>query len=337
MSGGNLRSPLPKESVQAIGRFLFLGVIMIDFKTYEEQIAILKGRNLIIENESAAIDFIAANNYYNVINAYKSVFIKTGVTPETFIDGTTFGDIISLYAFDKHIRLIFSEYLIEVERTFKSVVAYEFSKAHPYHDSDYTNINNFDILHEPIESSKLTTGLYNRLQGEQLSGNKMICHYIKNYAGRVPLWVFSNVMSFGTVSKFFMCMKEIDKRSVAKNLSSLLHKNVQFNDISNSIKILVLLRNKAAHDQRIYDFSSERLVVSHNNALMQTYHITKPKNDLFGAIGCMYDFMDQELFEHFKILIKDAVKKLQRDVNNTVAQKIVTATGIPKSFFKKQQ
>lgn len=307
---------------------------MIDFKTYDEQITILKNRNLIIGDESAAKDFIAANNYYNVINAYKSVFIKTGVTPEAFIEGTTFSDIISLYAFDKHIRLILSEYLIDVERTFKSVVAYEFSKAHPCHDLDYTNINNFDIINEPIESSKLATGLYTRLQGERVSGNKMICHYIQNYAGRVPLWVFSNVMSFGTVSKFFMCMKEIDKRSVAKNLSSLLHKNVQFNDISNSIKILVLLRNKAAHDQRLYDFSSERLVVSHNNALMKAYHIIKPKNDLFGAIGCMYDFMDQELFGHFKILIKDAIKKLQQAVNNTVAQKIITATGIPKSFLK---
>lgn len=332
-----LAKPVAKRERPNNWAFSFLGVIMIDFKTYEEQITILKGRNLIIENESAAIDFIAANNYYNVINAYKSVFIKTGVTPETFIDGTTFSDIISLYAFDKHIRLVFSEYLIEVERTFKSVIAYEFSKAHPCHDLDYTNINNFDITNEPIESSKLATGLYNRLQGERLSSNKMICHYIQHYAGRVPLWVFANVMSFGTVSKFFMCMKENDKRSVAKNLSTILHKNVQFNDINNSIKILVLLRNKAAHDQRIYDFSSERLVVSHNNVLMQAYHITKPKNDLFGAIGCMYDFMDQDLFEHFKNLIKDAVKKLYQAVNNTIAQKIVTATGIPKSFFKKQQ
>lgn len=307
---------------------------MIDFKTYEEQIAILKSRNLIIGDESSAIAFLAANNYYNVINAYKSVFIKVGFSPETFIDGTTFGDIVSLYAFDKHLRLILSEYLIEVERTFKSVIAYEFSKAHPCHDLDYTNINNFDIINEPIESSKLTTGLYSRLQGERQSGNKMICHYIKNYAGRVPLWVFSNVMSFGTVSKFFMCMKEVDKRSVAKNLTALLNKNVKFNDISNSIKILVLLRNKAAHDQRIYDFSSERLVVSHNNALMKAYNITKPRNDLFGAIGCMYDFMDQQLFEHFKTLLKGAVKSLQKAVNITAAQKIIDATGIPKSFFK---
>lgn len=306
---------------------------MIDFKTYEDQIRILKNRNLIIDDEQAAIAFLAANNYYNVINAYKDIFIQAGVTPEKYIDGTKFQEIISLYTFDKNLRLIFSEFLIEVERTFKSIISYEFAKTYPNHDLDYTNINNFDIINEPIESSQLATGLYNRLQKENATGNKMIGHYIRHYGGRVPLWVFSNIMSFGTASKFFMCMKEIDKRNVAKNLSHTLHNNIQFNDISNSIKILVLLRNKAAHDQRIYDFSSERLIVSNNNRLIKKYNITKTKNDLFGAICCMYDFMNETQHKSFENLLINTINSLKHNTKTINAKKIITATGIPQQYL----
>ena len=41
------------------------------FKTYREQLDILRSRNLIIENEERAIDILRRVNYYNLINGYK--------------------------------------------------------------------------------------------------------------------------------------------------------------------------------------------------------------------------------------------------------------------------
>lgn len=305
---------------------------MIDFKTYDQQIEILQNRNLLIGDKRSAINFLNLNNYYNVINAYKDIFIQQGITPEKFLDGTTFDDFVQLYNFDKLIRLAVSDFLIIIERTFKSIIAYEFSKLHGNANLDYTNINNFDTLNEPTESSKLVTYISNQINHDYNAGNEMIRHYIDNH-GVVPLWVNVNLMTFGTMSKFYMCMKEIDKRNVAKNLSDVLGRNIQFNDISNSIKILVLLRNKTAHDQRIYDFSSGQLIVSHNNKLLKRYS-ESPKNNFFGSLCCMHDFLLQTDFYNLQQLLCNFIKELENNVNQSIMNRILNKMGIPLTFIK---
>lgn len=55
---------------------------MIDFRSYEEQINILKTRGLTIPDEQLAIEILKQNNYYYLINGYKDIFIETGKTPE---------------------------------------------------------------------------------------------------------------------------------------------------------------------------------------------------------------------------------------------------------------
>lgn len=53
--------------------FLF---IMKEFKTIDEQIELLKSRGLTFENEKFAKNMLLQNNYYNIINGYKELFIK---------------------------------------------------------------------------------------------------------------------------------------------------------------------------------------------------------------------------------------------------------------------
>ena len=57
---------------------------MIDFKTYEEQIEILKNRGMTIPNENFAKNKLQQNNYYNLINGYKEPFLQIGITPEQY-------------------------------------------------------------------------------------------------------------------------------------------------------------------------------------------------------------------------------------------------------------
>ena len=44
------------------------------FKTYRQQLNILRSRNLIIDNGSKAIDILKKEGYYNIINGYKEIF-----------------------------------------------------------------------------------------------------------------------------------------------------------------------------------------------------------------------------------------------------------------------
>ena len=48
----------------------------IDETDYDEQVEILKSRGLLIANETEAKYMLKVNNYYNVVNAYKDIFIQ---------------------------------------------------------------------------------------------------------------------------------------------------------------------------------------------------------------------------------------------------------------------
>ena len=48
---------------------------MKEFKTYEEQIELLKIRGLKFENEEFALNKLQEDNYYSIINGYKDLFL----------------------------------------------------------------------------------------------------------------------------------------------------------------------------------------------------------------------------------------------------------------------
>ncbi len=76
------------------------------FKTYEEQLQILKGRGLSVDDETRAIDILSRANYYNIVNGYKKVFLKRNlngniISPEEYKENSTFEELYSLYSFPK--------------------------------------------------------------------------------------------------------------------------------------------------------------------------------------------------------------------------------------------
>ena len=66
-------------------------------------------------------------NYYNIINGYKELFITPGTT-DNFITGTTFEEIYCLYDFDRELRNILFKQILKVENILRSLIAYNFSE-----------------------------------------------------------------------------------------------------------------------------------------------------------------------------------------------------------------
>lgn len=305
---------------------------MIDFKTYEEQIEILKNRNLIIDNEKSAKKILALHNYYNVINGYKDIFLKKGINPETFNKGTHFNEIVAIHQFDKCLKNELLRPLALIERTVKSVISYEFSKAHPNHD--YLNINNFDNTNI-VGCSRLMTKL-NKVKISAINDlNPMIMHYHTKY-NAIPLWVFVNLLTFGTVSKFFNFMKQSEKSNVCKRISSIIGYSIFPDEMENTIKILVLLRNNCAHDQRIYDFNSGALFVSQKNPLLKEYSISTPKNDLFGAIACLKILSEDYSFNLLKSNLNNTYRDISQKIISIAPEQFSLASGIPQDFLAEQ-
>ncbi len=317
---------------------------MIDFKTYEEQIEILKSRGMrILDSEKdAAIQLLKCNNYYNIINGYKDLFVEKGINPERYLPGVSFKEVYDLHQFDKELRLELSHILIVIERTFGSIVSYEFSKLHPNHDADYLDISNYNTSLTKLDSttqqsitqaSELIRNFNNELNNAIDKADPMICHYKARY-NRVPLWVFINKLTFGTLSKMFKCLKDQERTAITQSINQISHMNLFPNDIQKALSVLVLLRNKCAHDQRIYDFNPSPTSIKPNDSLNkfisnQSYNT----QSLFGAISCLSLFVPLPAFNEFVKRFKNNIIKLFSTIHSIPTQRILDKMGVPQSFL----
>lgn len=63
------------------------------------------------------MDFLEQENYYNVINGYKDLFLEKGaddlpLIPERYLPNTHFNELQSLFLFDRDLRILFLKYIL---------------------------------------------------------------------------------------------------------------------------------------------------------------------------------------------------------------------------------
>lgn len=186
---------------------------MKEFKTYQEQIEILKSRGIkfnSIDDELNAVNILKEFGYYNLINGYKEMFIDYD---DIYLPNTKLTEIRNLYIFDRKLREIFLKYILQVEVTLKSHISYTFSQL--YGHENYLVYNNFDTTLRDSYSkiTKLIAKIQNEISNK--SNDPSISHYLVKY-DYIPLWVLSNIITFGTLSKFYSLMKQNDRQAVSR-------------------------------------------------------------------------------------------------------------------------
>lgn len=67
------------------------------FTTTNAQLKKLRAKGMAISNGSRAKKIIELENYYNLINGYKPLFLKQSGTDETYKEGTRFEEVYALY------------------------------------------------------------------------------------------------------------------------------------------------------------------------------------------------------------------------------------------------
>ena len=103
-----------------------------EFKTIDQQIDILRKKGLIIDDEQRAYDILLKENYF-FLNGYRHLFMNSP-SDKTFISGSTFSELYSLFLFDRYSRNIFFKNLLIIENRLKSVISYQMSKKYGYRD-----------------------------------------------------------------------------------------------------------------------------------------------------------------------------------------------------------
>ena len=149
------------------------------FKTLDEQIDILTKKGLVVEDIDAAKTILLRENYF-FLSGYRHLFMKPDDN-KTYLEGTTFNELYSMFLFDRQIRNIIFKNILIVENNLKSILAYIMSKNHGFKENNYLNPNNF------VKDSRRNRQINDliRKMKRQISVNgkqhTATAHYIINY------------------------------------------------------------------------------------------------------------------------------------------------------------
>lgn len=304
------------------------------YKSYRQQLNILRSRGMVIgkgSQGSRVMHILERENYYNVINGYKELFLAskaTATTDEVYKIGTTFDEVYALYNFDRELRNIYLKYLLKLENTFKTVISHEFSVK--YGHDNYLKIENFDNSNERNISSsiKLIGDIQQEIARQMSKHHSVVTHYMTEH-GYIPLWVLVNVLTFGKIENFYKNMKPIDKTIVAKQF------HLQPEEFAKFMHMLALARNKCAHDERFFDIKFKDRIHTKSIKNFSVLGIVRAKDGSYTygthdsyAIAIMFALLlSKSDVNDFISSIKFAFMKLQKQLHTISVTDIMSIMG----------
>lgn len=300
-----------------------------NFKTIDEQIEILKEKNLIIEDEETAKEILLRENYFFLMG-YRHVFMISS-KERKFIPGTTFSEVYSLFTFDRNFRNIIFKNVLVIENQLKSILSYQLSKKYGYKEKDYLNPKNFTNDHDKKRRVKdVLEKMKRQIRINSLHHNAT-AHYANSY-GYIPLWVLVKVLSFGIVCELYTILKKEDKIEIADIF------NTTPEDLSNYLIILSNYRNLCAHEDIVYENKTERYI--EDNIYHEELNIPKMdaeyiygKNDLFAVIIIFKVLLTDDSFRLMLKEIEYEIEKLDGRIDSIPIEKILDRMGFPTNYM----
>ena len=205
--------------------------------SYADQIALLSSRGLVIANVPDATDFLRRVGYYR-FSGYCLAFEKSR---HAFWPSVTFEQVRATYEFDLALRDVVTEALEVVEVDFRTTVAYHLGGK--YGAFGHTAPANF--------FSQFNHAVWiTKLHDETCRSSELfVTHFKATYAEfpDLPIWVVTELMSFGSLSQMFSGLLKIDKKAIA------LPYGLQPDVLGSWLHHMTYVRNLCAHHSRLWD------------------------------------------------------------------------------------
>ena len=217
--------------------------------SFQDQILLLKSRNLIIEDESEALSYLQGISYYR-LSAYFSPYQSF---KDKFDNNITFEQIIKTYSFDRELRLLIFDCIERIEVAIRTQFIYQMSLQHndshwqdnqthfitPYYNKIGKLVNPFTDFQAIISKAKIAR-----------TPETFIKHYINIYKtpSNPPSWMCFELLTIGELSHIYRGLKNnTDKKRIADFFD--LHPTV----FTSWIHTLTYVRNICAHHSRLWN------------------------------------------------------------------------------------
>lgn len=339
------------------------------YKTYRQLLNKLRSRGMVINKGSQGsrvMRILEQENYYNVINGYKALFLEreaTATVDEKYKDGTTFDEEYALYCFDREVRNTYLKFLLKIENSLKTVISHEFSSI--YGHDNYLKLANFQSTastdpgdlnyiakknnlklpgdlrrvqqisaeENAAAVTKLIGDIHQEIARQMNKHHQVVTHYMTQH-GYIPLWVLVNVLTFGKITNFYLHMKSSDKMRVAKFFS------VNVKELHKYMTMLGLARNKCAHDERFYDISFRQRLHTKGIKNFSVLGIkTQPDgsyisgtNDAYAIAIIFAILLSKTDLREFVSVMKSSFAKLDKQLHTISMEDIMETMGYHKDW-----
>ncbi len=276
-----------------------------------EQIAKLKERGMIIDDEAKAKEILLDVGYYR-LGFYTFPFERKVVEwrrcvhrcsrseilrhrDHILMEGIKFDDIVELYYFDTDLRRLLMCFINRIEVNFRTQITYTVSN-HYRHDPVWF-VDPAVVSHEYIVSFPTVY--------DGIRKNDVIKLHHRKYPNEeyAPAWKTLEFMTMGNVCALYSSLKEESlKREIAKRYHCSL------DSFCNYIETIRRLRNKCAHGNCLYDVQIAEGLKTHPADISE-----QNRHNIAGAIGVV------------KYLIAQISHNRLNDLNKGL-EKILTAT-----------
>lgn len=212
--------------------------------TIDEQVIILKERNMVIPNETKAKEVLLDIGYYRLgfyWFPFEIGYPDKNKREHKFKENTTFDMALTLYYFDNDLRNILIPYLHRIEINLRTKIIYyvsNFYKNNPTWFADSRVINDHFIEYLPTCYSNIRK-------------NKAIKQHHKKYSTDkyAPAWKTLEYMTFGDMLFLFENLKKEELRykiALTYNITNL-------EVFENQMQIIRVIRNSCAHGHNLFD------------------------------------------------------------------------------------
>jgi abortive infection bacteriophage resistance protein len=230
------------------------------WKSYQELLELVKSRNMLVTDESAALSYLERIGYYRLsaywypFREFKLEIIEgkgmVGVKQDTFVQNTCFVDAAQLYVFDKQLRLLAQDALERIEVAIRVDIAHLLGERNTFAHQDISHfhttfagrVNRHTNQSAFLDWQDKYAGLINR------SKEDFVKHYRMTHGDDLPIWVATEVWDFGALSQLFAMMKVPDQQYIATKYGVN-----DFKVFSSWLRSLNYLRNLVAHHSRLWN------------------------------------------------------------------------------------
>jgi len=223
--------------------------IMVKLPTYsksplaiDQQIQLLVDRGLKIENREFAADALANVSYYR-LSAYAYPF-RSRQTPDRFVDGVSFETVWQYYRFDRRLKGVVLDAIERVEISVRSKLVNVFTAQ--YGPFGYRHTANFAA---PVDVQRFAATLGFIDRETQKSNEEFVAHFRATYdtTQGLPLWMATEVMTFGNLLTIFRLLKKKDKKAIARDYG------ISAAVLESWLTVLNYIRNVCAHHGRLWN------------------------------------------------------------------------------------